>query len=80
LRDELKPKSQNETQNPKPPNLKLPKIQSCTQIHKTQNPKVLGGIWYWYMPRHSTNSIYREIKKNSVNDTLKRFLEKTKEL
>ncbi len=29
--------------------------------------------------RHSTNSIYREIKKNSVHDTLKRFLEKTKE-
>ncbi len=27
----------------------------------------------------TTNSIYREIKKNSVNDTLKRFLEKTKE-
>jgi hypothetical protein len=32
-----------------------------------------------YSVRHSTNSIYREIKKNSVNDTLKRFLEKTKE-
>ncbi len=33
-----------------------------------------------YSVRHSTtsNSIYREIKKNSVNDT-KRFLEKTKE-
>ncbi len=29
--------------------------------------------------RYSTNSIYREIKKNSVNDTLKRFPEKTKE-
>ncbi len=29
--------------------------------------------------QHSTNSIYRKIKKNSVNDTLKRFLEKTKE-
>ncbi len=29
--------------------------------------------------RHSTNSIYREIKKTSVNDTLKRFQEKTKE-
>jgi hypothetical protein len=27
----------------------------------------------------STNSIYREIKKNSVNDTLKTFLEKTKQ-
>ncbi len=33
-----------------------------------------------YSVRHSTNSIYREIKKNSVNDTLKRFLEKAKEL
>jgi len=32
-----------------------------------------------YSVRHSTNSIYREIKENSVNDTLKRFLEKTKE-
>ncbi len=29
--------------------------------------------------RHSTNSICREIKKTSVNDTLKRFPEKTKE-
>ncbi len=33
-----------------------------------------------YSVRHSTNSIYREIKKNSVNDTLTRFLEKAKEL
>ncbi len=32
-----------------------------------------------YSVRHFTNSFYREIKKNSVNDTLKRFLEKTKE-
>ncbi len=32
-----------------------------------------------YSVRHSTNSIYRDIKKNSVSDTLKRFLEKTKE-
>ncbi len=32
-----------------------------------------------YSARHSTNSIYREIKKNSVNDTLKSFLEKTTE-
>ncbi len=27
-----------------------------------------------YSVRHSTNSIYRDIKKNSVSDTLKRFL------
>ncbi len=32
-----------------------------------------------YSVRHSTNSICREIKKSSVNDALKRFLEKTKE-
>ncbi len=32
-----------------------------------------------YSVRHSTNSIYREIKGKSVNDTFKRFLEKTKE-
>ncbi len=32
-----------------------------------------------YFVRHSTNSIYREIKKNNVNNTLKRFLEKKTE-
>ena len=31
-----------------------------------------------YSVRHSNNSVYRKIKKNSANDTLKEFLEKTK--
>ncbi len=32
-----------------------------------------------YSVRHSSNSVYRNIKKNSVSDTLKRFPEKTTE-
>ncbi len=45
------------TQNPKLPKTPKPKtIQNPKS--KPQNPKVLGEIWYWYMPTHPTLNFF----------------------